>query len=120
MGCQTKYYESVDYTWALARQLDRVADAYSRIDPRAPGLGLGRLLMAVRALYSLASIWAPREGLEALRRAEAEASRARAWRALSEIDRALGLLLGELDKRGLLVRKQELPVGSYGFPGGEE
>ena len=111
MGSRTEYYESVDYTWALARQLDRVADAYSRIDPRAPGLGLGRLLMAVRALYSLAGIWAPREGLEALRRAEA--SRARAWRALGELDRALALLLGELDRRGLLVRKRELPVGSW-------
>ena len=56
---RTEYYESVDYTWALARQLDRVAEAYTRVDSRLPGLGVKCLLMAVRALYVFASIWVP-------------------------------------------------------------
>ena len=114
MGYRTEYFESVDYTWTLARQLDRVAEAYTGVDPRAPGIGLGRLLMAVRALYVLARIWAPEAGVEALRRAEMLARKSRVWQALAELDRSLELLLRELDKRGLLLRKQELPVGSWG------
>ncbi len=114
MGYRTEYYESIDYTWALARQLDRIAEAYTRVDPRAPGIGLGRLLMAVRALYTLARIWAPESGVEALRRAEILARKSKVWQALIELDRSLELLLRELDKRGLLVKKQEYSVGSFG------
>ena len=114
MGYRTEYYESVDYTWALARQLDRVAEAYSQIDPRLPGIGVKRLLMAVRALYVLASLWAPPGGREALGKAQRLVDANSHMRALGEIDRALELLLRELDRRGLLVRKQELPVGAYG------
>lgn len=113
MSYKTEYYENVDYTWVLARQLDRVAAAYSLIDPKAPGLGLKKLLMAVRALYVLAGLWAPREGIEALKRAERLASQARAYSALAELDKAVEHLLKVLDAKGLLVRKSELPVGSY-------
>jgi hypothetical protein len=117
LSYRTEYFETVDYTWALARQLDRVAEAYTSIDPKTPGIGLRRLVMAVRALYALARIFAPREGLEALARAEALARGGRPLAGLSEIDRALESLLRVLYNKGLLIRKQELPVGSFG--GGE-
>ncbi len=118
MSYRTEYYETIDYTWAIARQLDRVAEAYSKIDPSVPGLGVRRLLMAVRALYALARLWAPREGLEALEEAERLSEEGRNKAALRMLDRALELILRELDRKGLLVRKSDLPVGAYGL--GEE
>ena len=58
----------------------------------------------------LASIWVPEGGRKALGKDQGLANANDPWRALE-------LLLRELDKKGLLVRKQELPVGAYG---GEE
>lgn len=118
MSYRTEYYESVDYTWVLARQLDRIAAAYTAIDPKAPGLGLKRLLMAVRAFYMLASLFAPKEGVEALKRAEELSREARAYSALDALDDAVGRLLKVLNEKGLLLRKTDLPVGRYS--GGEE
>ncbi len=104
-----EYRETVDYTWVVARQLDRVADAMTRIDPRMPGLGVRRVLVAVRALVAVVQPFVERSKLMAiLEDAERLVAGNRHWKALDRIEVVLGLVLAELDRRKLLVRRKDI------------
>lgn len=105
----TEYRETVDYTWVVARQLDRVAEAISRVDPRAPGLGVRRVYVAIRALVDLAHPFINRERAhEKLRRADQLTRANKYWDALDVLEELLGLILEELDRKKLLVRRKEI------------
>ena len=60
--------ETVDYTWVVARQLDRVAEAASRLDPSSTGssfrIGLIRYAVALRELYVLVAPLAEKHGIK--------------------------------------------------------
>ena len=117
-----EYRETLDYRYVIARQMDRVLEAYSRVNPgRATVVALERLYVAVRGLLvaatpfidatKLAGLW---EDLRAAERLIRDGSLRSAWRVL---DSVLAGLLVSLEAAGLLVRKAELLTGSYG---GEE
>ena len=105
----TEYRETVDYTWVVARQLDRVAEAISGVDPRAPGLGVRRVYVAVRALVDLSHPFIDRErAKERLRRADQLIRANKHWDALAQLEELLGLILEELDRKKLLVRRKDI------------
>ena len=105
----TEYRETVDYTWVVARQLDRVAEAISRVDPRAPGLGVRRVYVAVRALVDLAHPFIERDvSGQRLRRADQLIRANKHWDALAVLEELLGLILEELDRKKLLVRRKDI------------
>ncbi|MEB3861460.1 MAG: hypothetical protein GSR84_04480 [Desulfurococcales archaeon] len=103
-----EYKETIDYTWVISRQLDRVADAYSSIDYEVPGPGIRRMYMAVRGLWLLTQIYLGDEAKKLLAEASAAISDGRNIEALRKIEDVVGLILAKLDNMGLLVRYKRL------------
>ena len=114
LASRVEYFETVDFTWTVARQLDRVMDAYTSIEYDSPGIGVRRLYMALRALYALTSFMVS----DALGRKLFEASRlmreGKAREALAVMDEVLRGILEGLDRKGVLLRKQEYAIGAFG------
>jgi len=114
MVSRVEYFETVDFTWTVARQLDRVMDAYSRIEYESPGIGVRRLYMTLRALYALTSFMVDGSAGVKLSRASTLMRDGRHGEALIAMDEALRTILESLDKKGILVRKGEYAMGRYG------
>lgn len=98
----------MDFVWVVARQLDRIMEAYSRVDYGSPALGARQLYMALRALYALTSFLVDGGVAGDMARASSMLRAGRPGEALAFMDRALRGILEELDRRKLLVRKKEL------------
>lgn len=104
----TEYRETVDFVWVVARQLDRVMEAYSRVDYDSPALGARQLYMALRALYALTSFLVDSRVSDNITRASSMLRAGEPGKALAYMDKALRGILEELDRQKLLVRKKEL------------
>jgi len=102
-----EYRETVDFTWVLARHLDRILESYSRIDPREPVHGLRHLYVALRGLLVAAS---PFINYEELRQKLRDAVKQRSWDLFDEV---LSEVINALNRRGLLIRYNELARGEY-------
>lgn len=110
----TEYRETIDYTWVVSRQLDRVAEALSRINYNTPGIGARRLYMAVEALVTVAGPFVTGEAWEKLRAAERLLNSGKPLGAVELLEEAVHAVLRDLDRRGVLIRKTELLTGAYG------
>lgn len=116
--------ETIDYAWVVARQLDRVAEAATQIDPSsrigAPFKhGLLRYAVALLELYNLAQPVARRRVrlpdyektlmsiIGELTGGRSSRPLVKIWLSLNEIHREL---LRALDIEGLLVRRSEIGV----------
>lgn len=104
----TEYRETIDFTWVLARHLDRILESYSRIDPREPVHGLRRLYVALRGLLVAAS---PFINYGELRQKLRDAVKQRNWGLFDEV---LSEVIITLNRKGLLIRYYELARGEYG------
>ena len=103
-----EYKETVDYTWVIARALDRVLESYAAVSYDTPGPGIRKLLMAVRALYAaVRPLVAPEIGGR-LAEADRLVRSGRHRQALQAIDDIIHDILEELDRRGLLIRSKRL------------
>ena len=109
----TEYYETVDYTWVVARALDRVAESMARIDYNMPGIGARRLYMAVEALVTITSPFVDRGVRERLREAGSLLRKGKPLTAIQVLEEVVEAVLRELDAKRILLRKTELLVGEY-------
>jgi len=108
-----EYRESLGYVWVLARQFDRFAEAVSEAGKR------GNKAAAVEAVcftvHALAVLASPLVGVGFdLRRCVSLCRKGNPLAALEEASELVEAIARELDKRGLLIRRSELLVGSYG------
>ncbi len=110
----TEYRETIDYTWVVARQLDRVAEALTKLSYDAVGVGLRRAYMAVRALHTITQPLMKEDLRGMLREVLKYIKEGNNSRALDTLESVVGAVLKELDRRGLLVRRHELLTGEYG------
>jgi len=111
-----EYRESIDYVWVLARAFDRWAEAAAEMGKRGNKAAAAEAVcFAAHALSILAAPFV-NTGFD-LRSCIRLARDGRPLAALEQASRLVEELARELDRRGLLVRKAELLVGSYG--GGE-
>ena len=108
-----EYRDTLDYTWVIARQLDRIAEAMTMVSFEAPGPGVARVYSAMRALLAVARPFVPRQCWLRLERAALMIQRGRPLAALAEMELALADLLAELDRKGLLLYKRSLAVGGF-------
>ena len=111
-----EYRETVDYVWVLARAFDRWAEAVAEAGKRSnKAAAVEAVCFATHSIAVLASPFA-----KAAFDLRGCIRLCRDGRPLAALEAASGLVVEiarELDRRGLLVRKAELLVGSYG--GGE-
>ena len=110
----TEYRETVDYTWVVARQLDRVAEVLSSINYNTPGIGARRLYMAVEALVTITAPFVSGEAREKLREASTLLAAGKPLSAIKALQETVGLVLRDLDRKKILIRKTELLTGEFG------
>ncbi|RUM47493.1 MAG: hypothetical protein DSY37_02240 [Hyperthermus sp.] len=108
-----EYRETIDYVWVLARAFDRWAEAVAEAGRRPnKAAAVEAVCFAAHALAALAAPFSG-NGFN-LRRCVELARDGRPLAALEEASSFVAMLARELDRRGLLVRRTELLMGSYG------
>ncbi len=111
-----EYRETVDYVWVLARAFDRWAEAVAEAGKRSnKAAAVEAVCFAAHALSILAAPF-----VNTSFDLKSCIKLCRDGRPLAALEAASVLVVEiakELDRRGLLVRKTELLMGSYG--GGE-
>ncbi len=106
---QERYRETIDYTWALARQLDRIAEARSKLHGKVMRAEYERRLAEYRStVYTLYMLLPPR--------ARQRLPDPKGY-SLRDLDNWVAEAIGVLDKLGLLIRKRETLVGGDASPG---
>jgi len=104
-----EHKETIDYVYCINRQIDRLFEAYSRIEPREPVGGLRRVYVCLRGLILMSSPFI-REWKKMLDELKEGINGGDAWTVM---DRITVKILNELDEAGLLTRKARLAVGEY-------
>ena len=107
-GRIVEYKETVDYTWVIARALDRVLESYAKVNYDTPGPGIRKLLMSLRAFYTAVQHLVSRDIGRGIASADRLIRQGKHKRALDLIDNILYNMLEELDRRGLLIRSKRL------------
>ncbi len=114
-----EYRETIDYTWCLARQFDRVAEAITEAGRKANKASAVEAVCF--AAYALSILAAPfTEASFSLRECLRLARDGKLLVALEEASRLVSTIARELDCRGLLIRKTELLLGRFEEGGGHE
>lgn len=111
-----EYRETIDYVFCINKHIDRLMEAYTRIDPRDPTAGLRHVYVALRGLILMSAPFV--NGWEYMLD-ELNASLKNPKNAWITIDNIIIKILTKLDEIGLLTRKRPLEQGEYEGAGTE-
>lgn len=103
MSTYETYREQIDYTWVLARQLDRILEKRSKIHNYLFKMDYERAVEEYRA--ALITLY---YALPSKIRSEVDFN---ANASLEELDITLSKIIDAIEKRGLLIKKKTIMMG---------
>ena len=103
MSTYETYREQIDYTWVIARQLDRILEKRSKIHIHLPKIDYERAVEEFKAALLALYYALPRKIRNEIN-FNINAN-------LKELDKTLSEIIDAIEKRGLLIKKKTIMMG---------